>query len=176
MREKKEYKVNDNLSMRLTAKAGVTEEVIDFLNELDDGKRAQEIIKAIKYWKLTEEKADRMRKDVEREAIEMDRFFVNRGKNRGPYKKSGKEPVKDKVIIQEKPMEKTSKPSKSSKVTNQEPLVEQSEKHDQVQPMDNKEVYMTNSTYEDELFGSVTPEKKKGNPMQRALRSIPRQG
>lgn len=175
MREKKEYKVNDNLSMRLTAKAGVTEEVIDFLNELDDGKRAQEIIKAIKYWKLTEEKADRMRKDVEREAIEMDRFFVNRGKNRGPYKKSGKEPIEDKIIIKEKTLKKTSKPSI---VTNKEPLVEPSEKHDQVQPMENKEVHMTNATsaYEDELFGNAAPEKKKGNPMQRALSSIPRQG
>lgn len=183
MRAKKEYKINSTLSMRLTEKAGVTKDLLEFLNDQD--KVSQEVFKAIKYWIRTQGANDRIRKTIEQEAMKMESELARYGENRGPYKKHKDDEVEKlketiRRLENERDKEQSTKDPEVVRVDSQrehdKDMSTQSEvsetiTHELVSPSVESDV----SDYEAELYGAPVREESS-NPMAKALKSIPKIG
>lgn len=172
MRKKKEYKIDDILPVRLTEKAGATDEVFAFLNSLESGEVGQTMIKALKYWCRTQGGSDRVRKAIEDEARVMNMHNGRYGRNRGPYKKEGDTEEIRELKQQLKAVRKKSKGAPKADITAQPPTPSRVEI---VEPSPTAVPTTAYTDAEDELYGGHTP-TTGGNPMQRALKSIPRPG
>lgn len=185
---KKEYQINSNLSMRLTEKSGVNDEVIDFLNEIESGKTGQEVIKAIKYWIRTQDANDRIRRNIEDEAMKMEVKLARYGLNRGPYKKHGQDEQEEIVrlkeqlaLLQEEKKAQEPKPSPAPPLTKPEIVAKPPEPSEEIvseiiSESDHQESTSYEDSFEDELYGNGILEEKIDNPMLRALKSIPKRG
>lgn len=172
MRAKKEYLINTTLSIRLTEKAGVTDEVLDFLNSQDPGKVSQEVFKALKYWIRTQGANDRIRKAIEDEAIKMESKLARYGENRGPYKKHDE--VNEVEMLRKEINRLKAERKGNQQIQEPDPDVKP------VKASQPKAVSIHTKSdaaayYEDEIFGAPVREKK-GNPMEKALKSIPKLG
>ena len=140
--------------MRLTEKAGTTEEVIKWLNEQESV--TQEVIKAIKFWMRfdSDVSVDRLKSAIEREAREMDETKGHYGENRGKYKK----------MLQPGPIMKKPE-SVLNNVSYLAPPPAQTDERE-------IEEQFNSSPEEDELFNTGSQERPKENPMMRTIRSI----
>lgn len=180
-KQKKEYKINDNLTSRLTEKSGVTDEIIEFLNSLDNGKIFQEIVKAIKYWIRTKHVPDRYRREIEEETLKMELNLRRYGRNRSTYnKKDHSEKDNAPKEVQVLTQQELPEFKKVDKIT-VENIVSPSEESSVDEKLDDSSTYNNTSSYEDELFGVVHNTNNvisinQSNPMGRALASIPKRG
>lgn len=172
MRAKKEYQINSTLSMRLTEKAGVTEEIMDFLNDQDSGKVSQEVFKAIKYWIRTQGANDRLRKTIEEEAMKMESKLARYGENRGPYRRHDES--EDEVL---KLKEEISRLRAESNDNYQPSKLEPKKEQVNNRPSEEMSLYTESEmpSYEDELYGTPIREENS-SPMAKALKSIPKLG
>jgi len=175
LRKKKTYQIDDILPVRLTEKAGATEEVLEFINNLD-GELGQTMIKALKFWIRTQDKAnttnERIRKAIEDEARAMSMSRGRYGQNRGPYKKTGESAeVSELKKMLKEAQAKDNKKAASSPTSPQAHIVDKREDAEDQTPLNIHQV-----DAEDEIYGGGPGRQPIGNPMQRALRSIPKRG
>lgn len=79
-------KINDIMTVRLTEKAGVDQETLDWINSVENKKLSAEVIKALKFYRRAkhEEGTERILLTVEREAevaeVEKSKYGHNKGK------------------------------------------------------------------------------------------------
>lgn len=175
MRKKKTYQIDDILPVRLTEKAGATDEVIDYINNLDV-ELGQTMIKALKFWIRTQDKSnainERIRNAIEDETRVMNSSRGRYGQNRGPYKKTGEsEEVLD---LRRKLKEAQTKDNKKAASSHTSPQAHIVDKREDVEDQTPLNIHQVDA--EDEIYGGGTEKKPIGNPMQRALNSIPGRG
>lgn len=175
MRKKKVYTIDDILPVRLTEKAGATDEVIDYINNLDV-ELGQTMIKALKFWIRTQDKSntinERIRNAIEDEARVMNSSRGRYGQNRGPYKKTGEsEEVSE---LKKKLKEAQAKGNKKAESSPTSPQANIGDKREDVKDQTPLDIHQVNA--EDEIYGGGPEKQPIGNPMQRALNSIPKRG
>lgn len=175
MKRKKIYQIDDTLSIRLTPKAGATDEVIEFINSIEAGEAGQTLIKALKFWIRTQDSSshERIRDAVEDESRIMNMHYGRYGQNRGPYRKNGGESnevkvEKDRVRENQKNSNSSFSPSPSAHIVD-----ERNRETENQAPSPN-----TYFDAEDELYGDgiQSQSTSNGNPMLKALNTIPKRG
>lgn len=175
MRKKKIYQIDDILPVRLTEKAGATEEVIEFINNLE-GELGQTMIKALKFWIRTQDKAnttnERIRKAIEDEARVMNMNLGRYGQNRGPYKKTGESEEVSELKKKLKEAQAKGKQKAASSPTSLQAQID--DKREDVKDQTPLNIHQVDA--EDEIYGGGPEKQPIGNPMQRALNSIPKRG